>query len=224
MLGTASCGHNMPFVHKISCFSESSWPSGSPELPFFLRLYSKFQLFMSKIIYKLASWKQKMTRMVILYLYKKVQYRWNSAGQATEPAVDEGPRWTGELIDNVCQKLFPGAFTLFNIVYWYYYTTQNIDAKARATATVSLNSAWPLFLHLLQWQINFKKVCGLTTSKVCRAFGAHNYDIVGKNMLRNQWFLVTDFNLMSRVNVFTRKKLGTLNVISAKLTFTPIGF
>uniref|UniRef100_A0A914WV82 Uncharacterized protein n=1 Tax=Plectus sambesii TaxID=2011161 RepID=A0A914WV82_9BILA len=42
-------------------------------------------------------------------------------------------RWTGEFIDHICQKLFPGLFALFNLVYWVYYTSLNFQAKMRAT-------------------------------------------------------------------------------------------
>lgn len=33
--------------------------------------------------------------------------------------------WTGERVDKLCQMLFPGSFTLFNFIYWIYYTTKS---------------------------------------------------------------------------------------------------
>ncbi|KAI1720518.1 neurotransmitter-gated ion-channel ligand binding domain-containing protein [Ditylenchus destructor] len=42
------------------------------------------------------------------------------------------PRWTGERLDNICRKLFPAAFVLFNITYWIYYLSLNHYAKEKA--------------------------------------------------------------------------------------------
>uniref|UniRef100_A0A0R3RTK4 Neur_chan_LBD domain-containing protein n=1 Tax=Elaeophora elaphi TaxID=1147741 RepID=A0A0R3RTK4_9BILA len=35
--------------------------------------------------------------------------------------------WTGEDMDNLCQKVFPISFTLLNLVYWMYYTARASD-------------------------------------------------------------------------------------------------
>ncbi|EFO22983.2 hypothetical protein LOAG_05504 [Loa loa] len=35
--------------------------------------------------------------------------------------------WTGEDMDNLCQKVFPISFTLLNMIYWMYYTARAND-------------------------------------------------------------------------------------------------